>query len=353
MAKGLSLPMDSHDLKRLSDGLLEDEAEVMLKLLSVREPKPIDGMGDEVRGRRFCPSCGSAMWRNGTDNRHQKWVCPECGRTVRSGCLGPAESIKKSAAVWLRFVACELHRMTLREEAAECGVSLTQAFYLRHKMQEALSERLGRIELSGRVELDGKAFRLSLKGTKTKDMPRPSKERGSGTRGLSDRVVTIWAIDENDAMAAKVVGLGQESRDKADMMLPHLKNCKVLVTDDKSCYEGFARDNGFAHVQIKSVAHSSESGETMNEVNALMSDFETWSARYCGVSTRHLQGYIDRFLFQKMLGYAKEALDRPGAQLRDILAEKAVIECREILKKAMPVDLYEAYGSLGYGIFAK
>ena len=87
---------------------------------------------------------------------------------------------------------------------------------------------------------------------------------------------------------SKVVGLGQESRDKADMMLPHLRNCKVLVTDDKTCYEGFARDNGLAHVQIKSVAHSSESGETMNEVNALMSDFETWSARYCGVSTRHL-----------------------------------------------------------------
>ena len=72
MAKGLSLPMDSHDLKRLSDGLLEDEAEVMLKLLSVREPKPIDGLADEVRGRRFCPSCGSAMWRNGTTTATKK-----------------------------------------------------------------------------------------------------------------------------------------------------------------------------------------------------------------------------------------------------------------------------------------
>lgn len=71
------------------------------------------------------------------------------------------------------------------------------------------------------------------------------------------------------------------------------------------------------------------------------------------ISTRHLQGYLDRFLFQKMLGYAKEALDRPGAQLRDILAEKTVIACRDILAEAMPVDLYEAYGNWGRGIFSK
>ena len=81
----------------------------------------------------------------------------------------------------------------------------------------------------------------------------------------------------------------------------------------------------------------------MNEVNSLMSDFEMWSAHCRGISVRHLQGYIDRFLFQKMLGYAKEALDRPGAQIDAILSEKVVITCRDILKKAMPVDLAAAY----------
>ena len=35
-----------------------------------------------------------------------------------------------------------------------------------------------------------------------------------------------------------------------------------------------------------------------------------------------------------MLGYAKEALDRPGAQLRGILAEKTIIACRDILAEA-------------------
>lgn len=156
-------------------------------------------------------------------------------------------------------------------------------------------------------------------------------------------VVAIWAIDENDNMVAKIVGSGKESREKADKMFPHLKGCKTLVTDDRSCYEGFARDNGFKHVQIKSSGHANEGGETMNEVNSLMSDFDLWSANCRGISTRHLQGYIDRFLFQKMLRYTKEALDRPGAQMNAIMHEKIVVTCCEILAKTLPINLTMTY----------
>lgn len=147
-------------------------------------------------------------------------------------------------------------------------------------------------------------------------------------------------------MAAKIVGLGQESRAKADKMLPYLEGCKTIVTDDRSCYEGFARDNGFKHIQIKSSGHANEDGETMNEVNSLMSDFDVWSAK-CrgGIATKHLQGYVDRFLFQKMLRYTKEALDRPGAQLDAIMHEKIVVTCREILAKTLPINLAMAYSS--------
>ena len=167
------------------------------------------------------------------------------------------------------------------------------------------------------------------------------------------RAMAIWAIDENDNTVAKIVGLGQESRGKIDKMLPHLKGCKTLAADDKFCYEGFAKGNGSKRVQIKPCAHSSLGGETMNEVNSLMSDFDAWSYRCRGISTRHLQGYLCRFLSRKLLRCAKEAMDRPGAQLRSILASSAVITCQEILKKAMPIDLYEAYGKWRYGIFAE
>ena len=156
--------------------------------------------------------------------------------------------------------------------------------------------------------------------------------------------MTAWAIDEYDNMVAKVVGLGKGSRAKANKMLAHLKGCKTLVTDDRSC-EGFARDNGFKHIQIKSSGHANEDGETMNEVNSLMSDFDAWSANCRGISTKHLQGYIDRFLFQKMLRYTKDALDRPGVQMEAIMREKIVVTCWEILTKTLPVNLTAVYPS--------
>lgn len=131
-----------------------------------------------------------------------------------------------------------------QESALKCGISAPQAFFLRHKLQEAIGEILDGIALSGRVEMDGKFFRINLKGTKPENMPRPSKHRGGGSVDPNHRVMTIWAIDENDNMVAKIVGLGPESREKIDKMLPRLKGCTTLVTDDKSCYESFARTMG-------------------------------------------------------------------------------------------------------------
>ena len=81
-----------------------------------------------------------------------------------------------------------------------------------------------------------------------------------------------------------------------------------------------------------------------------MSEFETWFARFRGVSSKHLQGYVGRFLFQKALSYAKEALDRPGGELTRLLKTKSVILCREILSKAMPFDVKEAYGKWRCGV---
>ena len=90
---------------------------------------------------------------------------------------------------------------------------------------------------------------------------------------------------------------------------------------------------------------------SMYEVNGLMPEFETWFARLRGVSSKHLQGYADRFLFQKALSYAKETLDRPGTELSRLLKTKPVIPRREILSRAMPFDVKEAYGKWHCGIF--
>ncbi len=83
----------------------------------------------------------------------------------------------------------------------------------------------------------------------------------------------------------------------------------------------------------------------MNEANSLMPGFEDSVARFRGLSTRHLQGHIDRFVFQKTLRCPKESIERPGTEIDAILREKTVITCREISRKAMPVGISLPCGS--------
>ena len=64
-----------------------------------------------------------------------------------------------------------------------------------------------------------------------------------------------------------------------------------------------------------------------------------------GIATKHLQRYVDRFLFQKMLRYSKEAFDRPGAQMDAITHEKIVVTCCEVLTKTLPINLTMTYSS--------
>lgn len=345
--------MEANEIAKFIDSMFEDELDILSQLLSLSEPEKADAMLLRENGRPDCPKCKVAMRKNGTDgNGHQKWICGGCGLTLSSATGRPPSRTRLNARKWLAFVKCELAGVPLRSAAAYCRVSTKTAFMLRQKLQWAMSSTMSSVSLAGRVEMDGKFFRINLKGTKPGNMPRASKKRGSGSHDRSHYVVAIFAVDEDDNAVARIVGLGQESREKADKMLPFLKGCTTLVTDDRSSYEGFARDNGFAHVQIKSSGHSGERGETMNEVNCLMSEFDVWFTRFRGVSTKHLQGYLDRFLFQKALSYAKEVLDRPGAELSSLLRTRSVILCREILSKAMPISLYEAYGKWHYGIFA-
>lgn len=345
--------MEANEISKIVDSMFEDELDVLSQLLSLSDPERSDAMILRENGRPFCAACGCEMSKNGTDgNGHQKWICGGCGKTLSSTTSRPPMRTRLSARKWLAFVKCELAGISLRASAAHCGISLKTAFFLRHKLQHAISEAMSSATLGGRVELDGKFVRVSFKGTKTANMPRASKRRGHGSAGHTHKVCILFAIDESDSFVGRVVGIGDETREKADAILPFLKGCATLVTDERSCYEAFAADNGFAHVQIKSVAgHSNEDGETMNEVNGLMSEFDTWFSRFRGVSSKHLQGYVDRFHFQKALSYAKEVLDRPGAEISAVLRSKSVILCREVFAQAMPFDVKEAYGKWHYGIF--
>ncbi len=344
--------MNASQINSYVEKLFDDEAILFSKILENRVSQTLDGMIIRESNRPFCDKCGCEMKKNGTDGHgHQKWICKECGLTHSSSTGKPTVNTKKKAITWLKMISCELHNIPLRESASLCNISLATAFYLRQKLQYAISEYMSNVCLKGRVELDGKRFRINLKGTKPYNMLRKSKHRGYGVLNGHHQLTVIFAIDEMDNMFAKIVGLGAESKEKAELIYPFIKDCSVLVTDYAYYYNVFAKEHSLKHIRVLQRKHITEERESINRVNSLMSDYETWVSRYRGISSRHLQGYLDRFLFQKMIKKAFSILDQPSAEMSVIFKTNAVISCRDILLKAMPIDLYEAFGEYHYGIF--
>ena len=68
--------------------------------------------------------------------------------------------------------------------------------------------------------------------------------------------------------------------------------------------------------------------------------------------TKSFSGYLDWILFRKRLRYTLEMTKWKSAAYMDTMQELIPFTAGDIVKLPMPVDLYEAYGSYHYGIFA-
>ena len=198
----------------------------------------------------------------------------------------------------------------------------------------------------------------NLKGTKPNKMPRYSKIRGgqSAFRGISHhKVCIISAVDEYDDMIFEIIGLGVETKEKVNETIEYFEKAsstKYLITDMKQVYREVAEQTCRYHDEIKASEYKSKNGNTLATINQLHSEFKLLFKKYRGVSTRHLQGYLDFFLYYKKLIYSIE--DRTSFKqeaYKNIASISTRLNTADISTKAFPVDLYNAYGDYHFGCF--
>jgi ribosome biogenesis protein Nip4 len=71
-----------------------------------------------------------------------------------------------------------------------------------------------------------------------------------------------------------------------------------------------------------------------------------------GISTRHLQDYLNWLLLLKKIKYRVKAEARVSFTYMESMKQVHTIAVRNITKLPMPIDLYQAYGAYHYGIFS-
>ena len=70
-----------------------------------------------------------------------------------------------------------------------------------------------------------------------------------------------------------------------------------------------------------------------------------------GISTRHLQAYLDWLVFRKRLRYTLDMRKRKDETYMETMREKIPFINTEIVKLPQPIDLYKLYGTYNFGIY--
>lgn len=307
------------------------------------------------KNKMLCPYCCSeCIIKNGHDkNKNQIYQCKDCNRKFTSCTNTLASHIKLTYEQLVIFFECMNDKLSIRKTAAKMKVNKNTVFLLRHKVLDCISEIRKTTKLKGNVEADEVYKSINLKGTKKKNMPRFSKPRsskGGSKRGVSEHQVCITsAIDEYDNCFLQIVGTGPISSEEVKKAFKDkTDDVSLLITDCKSSYESFAKENDIKLEQIKSGTYSNNNGFNLANINSLHSELSTFLSSFKGVSTKHLQHYLDWFCFQKIINYTVEVLKQPIAMMKKAAINRCSINSNNIYCDTSGINFGEVYAEYNY-----
>jgi len=294
-----------------------------------------------------CSHCGSSSFvKNGkTKKKVQKYLCKDCGKTFCATTNKTPSYSKRYYRQWHDFIEAEVDELSLRNTAMKIGISKTTAFNWRHKIHKAAENFINSFQLSGKIEIDPTYIELNFKGTRPKNMKRPSKKRKfSEYRGLSKtKVCIVCAIDENDHIVLQVAGLGKESIADYNKIKDRLSNPSLLITDQAWGFTTFAKDLNCELDQIPTTAHKSINGNTLANVSQIQKELKEYISNYHGVATKYLQGYLNMFILKKMFNYKYDYDKLSSSIFLEIINSFCILKVKDIKNIKAPYDISPIY----------
>ena len=329
------------ELNNYVNSLYDDDIEILKVIIdTIDVSNTMNNVVHKANGYT-CPYCKSInINKNGKKNGKQRYICKECGKYFIPISKSMFIKTHHKYINWLDFIHCELLGLSLEEESYECDISKTTAFYWRHKLYSYLAISSKPI-LSGVVQYDSTYLPINLKGTKQGKMPRKSKKRGNSDniRGISHiKVCILTAIDENDNLFISIAGTGRQTTSKMKILEPHIKNCNLFICDGAHAVVTMAQKNNIPVQVVKAKTFTNENHYNLNEINQIHKEIHSDLRCRVGVSTRHLQGYLDMFCFKKILKYTTEYHDRNRKCLDNSIKSNIITTIKDIIIKAWPFD---------------
>ncbi len=273
----------------------------------------------EKRPFSVCPFCGSVhILKNGVRNGRQRFVCKDCRKSFTRTHQTILHKSKKGMETWALYINCMIAKHPLRKCARICGIHLATAFAWRHKILDALTNMMEGIKLDGVVECDETYELVSFKGTRPRNMPRPSRKRGgvAEKRGLSQEQVCITCgVNLGHQSVGRISNLGKPScKELASVLDGHVAADSVMVTDSHRGYCKLADAYRVSHIRIPRKKHVSK-GFNIQLVNSYHSELKRMiNGRFKGVATKYLNNYV---VYHNLVNFANGGEDEKEMVMRD------------------------------------
>lgn len=127
-----------------------------------------------------------------------------------------------------------------------------------------------------------------------------------------------------------------------DALGQKLNNAKSINADSASAYQGFCEEYNLILNAIPSGFHS-DGIFNISEINGIHSQLETWISKFRGISTRHLQEYLDWFVYIFTMKKRFMLSKIKTASYSKLLIDNNYIKSKDIFNIEMPIDLNVAY----------
>ena len=302
----------------------------------------------------YCPKCGSInIKKNGKYKNRQLYKCKDCNKKFNELTNTPFHHTRLNYKQIETAYECLVDKLTIRKSAKKIGVSTRTAFTLRFKLITCLKETKEKDKLTGNIELDEYYLSVNLKGTKKENMPRiskPRKKHGTGKSGISRHTVCVTSgIDEKDHILLKVAGAGSVTSDMIkNTIVNKIQNSTKIVADCKSSYESVALENNWNLKQVKSKCYTDHEGNNLANINSLHSELTLFLSQFHGVSTKHLQEYLDWFSFSKYQNYSVDYIEQPNSFEKNTVTKKTEIKYSNVYNNYSIFDFFELYNDYNY-----
>ncbi len=284
-----------------------------------------------------CPYCKSHdIVKNGhTKYGVQKYVCKSCDKNFNGKTNTVLAHSKHGLMTHLHFLKLELWCLPLKTVAEELHISVTSAFYWRHKLYKSIKEYNDKQSaLKGDIELDSTYIKLGFKGEKEIFYGIPDD------RGINNSDVCInTLLDEYDHIKFKVAHLNHETIKDYQNILIGNNDIKHITSDGIMGIENLAKELKASISIVKADTHISDDGYNLAELNELHNEIKDTIRRTRGVALKHLEGYLDMVVFRKHMSYHYDKHDRLYRLYERSYTSNTAITNKAIYKKPLPIDL--------------